>query len=134
MISDFKKKQKSRLSVNDLYTKVFIVIFVIVIILLIIANIKMYKKKMELVAQEKRLSEEVLRLKNDTENLKYKINNANDTAYIEKVAREEMGLQKQGENVISFISAKQQDNNVLSQNNSRKWYSWFFDFWNWLLN
>ncbi len=102
MIADFKKKQKT-----DAPKKIVIAIggicIVSLAVFLIMANIGMYKKRQELNYQVKALQNKIEEIKTKNSKFKEGILQANNDQYIEKVAREELDMQKPGEKVISFI-------------------------------
>ena len=102
-------------------------------VLLVIANIKIYKKKQQLTTQIQSLENKIQETKNRNEELKEGIVKSNDSQYIEKVAREELDLQKPGEKVFSFVKAKEEgkDEKNASKNifqNLSAWIrGWFRD-------
>jgi hypothetical protein len=51
---------------------------------------------------------------------------------MEKVAREELDMQKPGEKVVSFIVPKPQVKPEPEQDISKKWFGWLSDSWNWV--
>jgi len=125
MPTDFKKKQKSNPS-----KKIAIIFFgfliLAVAIFLVVANVKTYKKKKELNAQIESLQSKIAEMKTKNENLQQGISNADDPKYIEKVAREELDLQKPGENVVSFVMPENQDQSPAPAPKSfwQNWLGW----------
>ncbi|MDO8529938.1 MAG: septum formation initiator family protein [bacterium] len=105
-MSDFRKKQKGNPS-KKLIIVVGGILIIIFSVLLVIANIKIYKKKQQLTAQVRALENKIEETKIRNEELKEGIEKANDIEYIEKVAREELDLQKPGEKVFSFVKAEE---------------------------
>lgn len=130
MVADFFKKQKS--GEYGLMLKTFAIIFLIVSVLLIIANIKLYNKKKELAREVKNYSLQVTKIEENSEKLKEEIANSDNQDYIEKVAREEINMQKPGEKAVSFVMpetvkvSEQNTNNILSPN---FWTASFGRFW-----
>ena len=124
MIPNFKKNRN-----NAVKRFLFIacgILMLLIFVFLIIADIKIYKKREQFVSQIEKLENRIQDLKNKNDNLKKGILAANDDAYIEKVAREELSLQKPGEKVVSFIK----EPNQLGVNNQEKktflqiWLGW----------
>ena len=71
--------------------------------MLVVANIHIYQKKRGLANQIKTLEQKIKDTKDRNVELNEGILRVDDQAYIEKVAREELDLQKPGETVISFV-------------------------------
>ena len=128
MVANFQKNIQSNFKKHFLlHLAGFFIIFMLVV--LVIANARMYKKKQELFLQVSNLEKKVKDIQNKNGILQQGINNANDSQYIEKVAREELGLQKQGETAVSFIMPQSEFQKVdISQKNS--WWAWLGNTWN----
>ena len=130
MIADFKKKQKRNISKN------FLIIFggvliLVLIFLLINASIKIHKKSVELISHVESLKNKIQDIKNKNKDLKQNILKSQGDEYIEKVAREELDLQKPGEKVFSFImpQPKQEENNDKQKNILQIWLGWVVNIW-----
>lgn len=106
MVADFVKKQKGRDS--QILLKALAIIFVALAVYLIVANIRLYQKKKELVSEIHNYTEQIKKIEDSNKNLQAEIANTGNTDYIEKVAREEGGMQKPGEKVVSFVMPKAQ--------------------------
>ena len=123
MLSDFKKNLKRR---NYVILILSGIIIFSVLILLVFADIKIYQKRNKLSAQIDSLKNQVQEIQKKNDELKQGIANSDNTAYIEKVAREELDLQKPGEKVVSFVMPQ----TTLPQNNSapknifQNWLAW----------
>ena len=78
------------------------------LVMMLTANFRIYQKKQELNYQIKTLQQKVTDIKKQNDNLTQEIANAQNQAYIEKVAREELDLQKPGEKVFSFVQTQPQ--------------------------
>ena len=102
-----------------------------ILVVLMIANMRIYKKRQEYLVQAESLQKQINDIQQSSNNLKEAIVKENDPIYIEKVAREELDLQKQGEAAVSFIVSKptQQKNPNTSENNLQ---GWFRKSWEWL--
>ncbi len=133
MISNFKKNKKENLlKYFLLYLGGILILFIVVF--LIIANIKIYHKRKEFLSQVENLKNQVKDIQNKNNNLKQGILKADDNQYIEKVAREELDLQKKGEKTVSFIMPqipKKKVNNE-QQNIVQVWLGWLGNSWNWI--
>ena len=130
MIADFKKKQ------NSLQGRFLLllggVIVLLIIILLIIANIKIYQKRRQLISRIQTLENKIQEVKEKNYDLKEGISNSDNDEYTERVAREELDLQKPGEKVFSFINEKEsnkEENNTNKNNILKVWFKtiigWF---------
>lgn len=134
MISDFKKKQ------NRPFKRFLLILggilTLMVVILLVVANIKIYYKKKNLFSQIESLKGRVESIKNENENLRQGISDTNKEEYIEKVAREQLDLQKPGEKVVSFIKEdnQQQQNEEGEKNIFQVWFDWIGNAWQWIKN
>ena len=122
MVTDFKKKQKSGLS------KISIVlggvIILLIIILLVIANIRIYQKRAQFISRIEDLKNKVKEAKNKNTDLKEIISSSDNDEYTERIAREELDLQKPGEKVFSFIREsddENKENNIWSKNTFHYW-------------
>lgn len=133
MVADFQKKQKRNPQKQFLIICGGIIILV-VIVLLIIANVRIYKRKAELNSQIENLKTKIEEIKNQNKDLEQGILKVNDDNYIEKIAREDLGLQKEGEKAVSFIMPKEknQENSNQSKNFLQNWLGWLSGIWQWL--
>ena len=119
MIHNFRKNKKaSRFS--SILLKLGIVFICCLILLTAFANIKIYYKRKQLLAQVSNLENKISQIKNQNAGLELQIEKSGDVQYVEKVAREELGLQKPGEKAYSFINENEpkpveekKDNNFL---------------------
>jgi len=132
---NFSKKQKGKFSFNDFLIKILAILLVIIIIILLMANIKIYKKRKGLESEVLKYERQIAQLKEKNTNLEKKIENSDNTDYIEKVAREEQNMQKPGEKVVSFIMPviKEQDQASVQEFwNAKSWLGWLSNSWNWI--
>lgn len=129
MVTDFQRKQKRK---SFKYLLIVGGIFIaIVFILLLIADIRVYQKRAELNSRIENLKNKIQDIKDKNNNLQEGIAKADDNNYIEKIAREELGLQKEGEKVFSFIIPQEQNlkNEEASRNFFQVWLGWLTYFW-----
>ncbi len=132
MVTDFKKKKKGSIG-RRLTWHVGGVLVLGMLAVLVVANLKIYHKKQELAAQLANLHRQVKDLQASNGDLRQKIEKSDDPQYVEKIAREELDLQKQGETAVSFIMPQAQDKNIeASQKNT--WQAWLGGAWNWIKN
>ncbi|MDO8486603.1 MAG: septum formation initiator family protein [Candidatus Staskawiczbacteria bacterium] len=138
MISNFKKKQKSDTPYNFLSSTLIKFLFLIVIVFLIFADVRVYKEKGKLNSQVNNLKEKIQAIQQKNDELKKGINNADDQSYIEKIAREELDLQKSEEKVISFIMPEKTVSKEINDNNNflniKTWTGWLSNGWQWIKN
>ena len=123
---NFNKKQN-----KNQYQRFFVIMGAVLIVLalvwLAIADVRIYQKKKELNLQVENLQKKVQDLKSQNSNLKEGTARSFDDVYIEKVAREELDLQKPDEKVFSFVqTSPQQQNNVAPKND---WQAWVGGAW-----
>lgn len=97
-----------------------------VLLVLVVANIKIYQKKEKLIAQIENLKNKIESIKNENEGLRQGILDTNKEEYIEKVAREQLDLQKPGEKVVSFIKEdeKPEQSRQPAKNFLQIWLGW----------
>jgi len=89
--------------------KVGMVLVLALLVCLAVADIKIYRRRRELNAQVAGLQSKIQQLKDQNAALKENTVRADDNAYVEKIAREELDLQLPGEKVISFVKASGQE-------------------------
>ncbi len=125
MIPRLKKKNQ-----KHPYKKMLIMLGGVCLLLiatgLVVASINMYQKKRELSYQVKSLENKMLQMQQKNQELKQGIAKSDDEQYIEKVAREELDLQKPGEKVFSFIRAEKEASAEVEQsvNFWQAWVAW----------
>jgi len=136
MVADFKKKQKSEVSANKIVFKVAGILFIIIIAVLIVADIKIYQKKKELVAQINNYKRQIEEIQKSSQNLKAEIANSDNQDYIEKIAYEQLGEQKPGEKEVIFVTPpdKKVDQAVQLEDfwSAHYWFGWLDGPWQWL--
>jgi cell division protein DivIC len=132
---DFNKKQKGEVF-KKLFLKAGALIITVVLIILVIANIKIYKKRKSLESEILKYEQQIQQLKDRNKDIENRLENSDNSDYIEKIAREEQDMQKPGESVVAFIMPDQQNKQVPQEDYilSGKWFSWVTDFWNYILD
>ena len=121
MITDFKKKRKGDSPNNNIILIFGLFLSLIVFIFLIIANIRIYQKKQELSLQLKALEKQTEEIKKNNAQLQEGIQKATDNDYIEKIAREQLNLQKNDESTAIFLLPETQEEKVENQTQSKNW-------------
>src|SRR3989344_4359868 len=132
MIPSFKKNKKSNQSKILVILGGIFILFIFIVI--IIADIKMYEKKEKLNSKIENLKNKIEDIQARNNKLQQGISNVNDQKYIEKVAREELDLQKPGEGVVSFImpQTQNQENIVKPSNIFQDWMGGLNNSWQWI--
>jgi len=124
-MGDFQKKNKaSRL--HNVFIAAAALVVLVICIMLVVANINIYHKRQQLNARIESLKSQVENLQKENDNLQNGITNADSSAYVEKVAREQLDFQKPGETVVSFVrteppsqTQKPDNKNILAS-----WLGW----------
>ena len=125
MLSDYKKNKKGGVA-KSWAMRFWGMVVLLLVAVLVIADIHMYKKRQEFTAQTAALARQIQDLKDQNTALNQDIANADNDQYIERVAREQLDLQKQGEHVVSFIMPATQSSkaNTANQNVLQNWWKW----------
>ena len=128
-MSSFQKKIQSHLPQN-FAAKLIVVLLLVFCVVLIFVNLRIYNKRRHLNSQIESLKNKIEETRNTNNNLKQEILKADDDKYIEKIAREELDLQKPGEKVFSFIDKSPQDakETESSKNIFQVWLDNIFNF------
>lgn len=133
MIANFRKKTKKTSLPNRIFLKLAVILFLLLLILLSFANIGNYRKRNKLISQIKTMEEKISGIKAENDRTEQNIQKVNDDSYVEKVAREELDLQKPGEKVYSFIrTTEREEQNSVKENISQGWLGWIGGAWNWV--
>ena len=121
MVTEFKKKQKRGAS-NHVLLKLGVLVIICICVGLVVINLRMLQKKNQLNQQVSDLKNKIEDLKENNTHLEEGISKSDDINYIEKVAREELDLQKPGEKVFSFVKAPAESEVQEPKKNS--WPAW----------
>jgi cell division protein FtsB len=135
MIADFNRKQKASFSTDKIAYQIAGILFIIIIAVLCVADVKIYQKKKELSLQIEGYKKQIEDIKNSSQTFKNEIANSSNQDYIEKIAYEQLGEQKSGENEIIFITPPAKVQTVSVSNNfwdANAWIGWFSDAWSWI--
>lgn len=134
MIADFRKKQKKTSLPNRIFLKLAVTLFLLLLILLAFTNIGNYRKRNNLISQIKTMEEKISGIKAENDRIGQNIQKISDDNYVEKIAREELDLQKPGEKVYSFVRTAEQQGNEEQVKPASGWLGWISGAWNWLKN
>lgn len=108
--------------------KLFFPILVAVLVLLVIGfliktNLKIKQRRAKLTAQIEVLQEEIQSLEEKNQELKQGISQAGSEEYLERVAREELGLKAPGEEVV-VISMEGEEEEKEVEEEKKTWWEW----------
>ena len=129
MLSDFRKKQ-NRKPLDKFFLISGGILIILITLTLVIVDIRIYQKRKKLNSQIEILQNRIEDLKNKNNTLKEGISESDNNQYIERIAREELDLQKSGEKVISFVK----ENNLNQKTEEDKknilgvWLGWLSSF------
>src|SRR3989338_3246065 len=105
MLANFRKKRKIS---HQFLFKLGAILVLLACVFLIFTNIKIYQKRKQLNRQIEELENKIKATEQKNKDLEEGIVASENDTYIEKVAREELDLQKPGEKVFSFVRAENQ--------------------------
>lgn len=110
------KKEKKKISlINILITIILFFIFFAIIFSLIIANIRIRQRRAEIMIKTEAIEKEILAIKELTDNLENDIRGIGEDDYLEKIAREKLGLRLEGEEVVFITREKKDDEEFLKE-------------------
>lgn len=131
MVSDFsKKRNKEDFKTNFLF-QIGCVIFIAIIVFLVIINLRMYDKRKKLASQVSFYEDQIENIGKDIQSIKKDIDNADNIDYLEKIAYEQLGKQKPGEQSIIFITPEQEEPETNEQHDFFM-PAWISNVWKWI--
>ncbi|MDD2731662.1 MAG: septum formation initiator family protein [Candidatus Pacebacteria bacterium] len=132
MVAKFRKIKKKGLKKNSSFSILITLILVSAIVLLINTNVKIGSKRQELISRANSLKEQIENIEEKNSILKESISRAETNDYVEKIAREQLGMKKPGEEVVVINKEKNEKESVESKS-SQVNNSWSFKaIWDWL--
>jgi len=97
------KRRKKKKSFQEIFLSVLFVFFTLAIIgLLAVSNFKIRERRKELLSQIETLEKEIQNVEKKNQELKAGISESQTEDYLEKEAREKLGLKKPGEEVVAI--------------------------------
>lgn len=120
MIPNLLKKER-REKGNILFSVLLLLFGVVLIWFLISGNIKLSKKRAELLLQIDQLKEKVNQIKEKKEEVEENITQKNNKEFLEEIARDQLNLKKPGEKVV--VVQKEESENK-EENEERKKSLW----------
>ena len=122
------KKQKKKKSFQEIFLSVLFVFFTLAIIgLLAVSNFKIRERRKELLAQIETLEKEIQNVEKKNQELKAGISESQTEDYLEKEAREKLGLKKPGEEVVA-IKKIQSEEKQKEQKEEKSLWQKFLEF------
>lgn len=95
-----KKRKVKKSGTKMLLPKFFGTVFVLFAVYLLYTNIMIYIERSRINSNYNNLSSTVSQLNKEKETLKMQLGETYSDEYLERVAREELGLQKEGEKIV----------------------------------
>lgn len=135
MVADFNKKQNRDFFSEKFWFRAAGILFMVIALLLVVADFKMYQKKKELDAKVSDYKKQIGQIEKRNTTLKEEIANSDNPNYIEKIARNEEGMQKPGEKVVSFVMpVRPKKTTEKTENfwNGENWLGWLSQSWSWI--
>jgi cell division protein FtsB len=97
------KKSKKKKSFQKIFTSFLFSSFAVaIVVLLVTSSFRMRERRKELVSQIEVLKKEIQNLEGKNQELKMGISQSQTQDYLEKEARESLGLKKPGEEVVAI--------------------------------
>ena len=135
MVADFAKKQKGKFFNNQFLFKISGILFLVIIFSLLLTDFRIYQKKRELVSQISIYKKQIEDIKKSSQTLKDEIANADNVDYLERIAYEQLGQQKPGEQEVIFIMPEGKAGEAPKQQNFwdiKLWLGKLGQSWSWL--
>ena len=126
MVAKFKKRIKTSFS-ESIFFSILVGIFIFGIVgFLIFQNFRVNQKRTKLFSQIEILRQEIQELEEKNDFLGAGISQVGDGEYIERVAREELNQQKEGEKVVGFILPDENTREKEEKSfwNPKTWWQW----------
>ena len=112
-------EKNERSSSKDKFTLIILgILFFAIIGFLAVSNFRINKKKIELQSQADSLKKEIQILEEKKEQLRAGILEGESETFLEKEARDRLGLKKPGEEVVAVLPPKETTQNTTQQNKS----------------
>ncbi|MDD5639418.1 MAG: septum formation initiator family protein [Candidatus Pacebacteria bacterium] len=125
-----KKRKIKRTRPKQVLPKVFGIIFVLFAVYLLYTNFMIYIERVKINSNYENLDEATSTLLKEKETLKMQLGETYSDEYLEKVAREELGLQKEGEQI--FVIKKNGEENKEDEDIGKKNTNILSGLFNWM--
>lgn len=102
-----KNKKKVKTFIDDWKRRLSILGFIFLIIILLDANIKIFREKNRSQKELEKIETAIEKETKEKDRYNFELGKTDSSEYLEKIAREELGLQKPGEQII--IIKKQEE-------------------------
>jgi cell division protein FtsL len=122
------KKRKKKKSIQGIFFPILVIFFVVSIAaLLLVSNFKIREKRKELLSQIETVKKEIQNLEKKNQEMKAGISESQTQDYLEKEAREKLGLKKPGEEVVA-IKKIQTEEKPTEQKEEKSLWQKFLEF------
>jgi len=122
------KRRKKKKSFQEIFLSVLFVFFTLAIIgLLAVSNFKIRERRKELLSQIETVEKEIQNVEKKNQELKAGISESQTQDYLEKEAREKLGLKKPGEEVVA-IKKIQSEEKPTEQKEEKSLWQKFLEF------
>lgn len=125
------KKNKKRSRLEIIFPAFLVILIILGIAFLVVSNLRINKRRQELISQIAQLEEEIKAQEKQNVELQAGVSQVSDQNYLEQEAREKLGLKKSGEEVVSIQKVETEENNkeeVKKENtslwNPKTWWEW----------
>ena len=122
------KRRKKKKSLQGIFFSILVIFFVLSITaLLVVSNFKIRERRKELISQIETLEKEIQNLEKTNQEMKAGILESQTQDYLEKEAREKLGLKKPGEEVVA-IKKIQSEEEKKEQKEEKSLWQKFLEF------
>lgn len=122
------KRRKKKKSIQGIFFPILVIFFVVSITaLLLVSNFKIREKRKELLSQIETVKKEIQNLEKKNQEMKAGISESQTQDYLEKEAREKLGLKKPGEEVVA-IKKIQTEEKPTEQKEEKSLWQKFLEF------
>lgn len=116
MVTKFKKFKKRNFHQTVFFSTLIGLLVLLAIGFLVFSNLRISQKRAELISQIEILTEKIQALKERNQELEAEISQTSEKSYLEKVARDQLGLRQPGEEVVAIINEKKKEKEIKAKN------------------
>ena len=126
------KRKKEKISLANFFVSIILLfVFFAIIFSLASANIKIKKRRAEIILRTEMIEKEIETIRKISEELENDIAGVDDDDYLEQVAREKLGLKLEGEEVVFITREKEETEEVIEKEKETEgWKNRIKDLWN----